>query len=648
MQQTPFHAYYTARKLDSLTDDALLPAFASADIAVYPYQIAAAQFALRSQHQKGVILCDEGSLGKTYEALIIAAQLWYQGRDRQLLVLPPNLIRQWTDKLDNSFTLPYTLIDSEENHQTNGGFDQSGLVITTYDFVVSRADEISRIQWDLAIFDEASVLAKSHTGENKTSNTLKPATATAFKLLLTPTPITMSIMDIYGLIHFIDESVLPDSDEFYKRYFRKPENYPELTRWTSKYAFRTLKNQVTEYVGFTERLPHVISYALTTEEKALYILVEQYLRMPAKAAYPKMDAYELSLMVYHTLSSSPQALRKMLEPALARLVAGAERDLLCAVSEASAAIEANGKSKALLTTLKNCFAHFKQLKLPQKALVFTDNRTTQKVLCDSLSKSYGVLSYSGANSRDYAVLERFRGDEAVQMLVSTDEAARGLDMEFCPLVINYDLLYNAVEMEQRISRCHRQGQASDVLVVSLLSHDNFSDVRILELINKRVAQFDGIFGMSDAIVGNFDAKLDTVFAQMRTAEEIATGFTEALAAHEPENKRLVAQTEDMLFTTFTKSVADKVTVTPQYIADQTAEINTELWALVKWFFERYNVENGETYVIDNAAQTITALCGVDKLPRLFYYWTNSGNRPYKSLKAYGMAKDFKRYRKVAT
>lgn len=638
---TPFHAYYTARKLDSLDSESLLPAFASSDIAVYPYQIAAAQFALCSQHQKGVILCDEGSLGKTYEALIIAAQLWDQGKDRMLLVLPPNLIWQWTDKLENSFTLPYILIDSEENFQINGGFDQSGIVITTYDFAVSKANALSKIQWDLAIFDEASVLAKSYTGENKTANTLKMATATAFKLLLTPTPITMSIMDVYGLIHFIDEGVLPDSDEFYKRYFRKPENYPELTNWVSGYAFRTLKNQVTEYVGFTERIPYVVNYELTAEEKTLYQLVEQYLKSPVKAAYPKMDAYELNLMVYHTLSSSPQALCRMLESAIVRLDTGAERDLLCAISESSSMIEINGKCTALLSTIKKCFTRFRQLRLPQKALIFTDNRTTQKTLNELLSNHYGALTYSGANNRDYAVLEHFRNDKSVQILISTDEAARGLDMEFCPLVINYDLLYNAIEMEQRISRCHRQGQQSDVLVINLLSKDNFSDVRILELINKRVSQFDGIFGMSDSIVGNFDADISEVLAQIRPSQDIQKSFVEALATHESENKRLVEQTEDVLFTTFTKSVADKITVTPRYIADQSAEINTQLWALVKLFFEQYNAKHGEIFAIDDKVQTITALCGADKLPRLFYYWTNSGSRPYKSLKAYGMAKDFK-------
>ena len=88
MQSSPFHIYYTARKLASMANDALLPAFASSDISVYPYQIAAAQFALRSPYLKGCILGSECSLGKTYEALLIMTQQWYEGKNRLLLVLP--------------------------------------------------------------------------------------------------------------------------------------------------------------------------------------------------------------------------------------------------------------------------------------------------------------------------------------------------------------------------------------------------------------------------------------------------------------------------------------------------------------------------------------------------------------------------------
>ncbi|MCC8019185.1 MAG: hypothetical protein LIO85_05375 [Rikenellaceae bacterium] len=206
---------------------------------------------MRSPYINGVILADEGSLGKTYEALLIATQRWYEGKTRQLLVLPTNLVKQWIGKIETGFPVPYTLIDTEESflkftdEDNRNPFKQDGIVITTYDFAVERADYIQTIKWDLAIFDEASCLNKSHTGDNKTANILKQATEGAFRLLLTPTPITMSIMDIYGLLHFIDEAILPDEKEFYERYFRKPENYSELSGWVSKYCLRTLKSQVT-------------------------------------------------------------------------------------------------------------------------------------------------------------------------------------------------------------------------------------------------------------------------------------------------------------------------------------------------------------------------------------------------------------------
>jgi len=93
--QSSFEAVWTARCLAGLVDDEnLVPAFASANIKILPYQIAAARFALRSANIKGCILCDEGSLGKTYEALLVVSQRWYEGKERILIVLPQNLKSQ--------------------------------------------------------------------------------------------------------------------------------------------------------------------------------------------------------------------------------------------------------------------------------------------------------------------------------------------------------------------------------------------------------------------------------------------------------------------------------------------------------------------------------------------------------------------------
>lgn len=627
MGVSPFHMFYTARRLSAQDGAALLPAYASSSVQVYPYQIAAAQFALRSPFLKGCILCDEGSLGKTYEALLIATQRWYEGAENILIILPVNMVKQWTDKLERSFTIPYSVV-------TNAEFEQDGMVITTYDNAVSNDEAIQSIRWDMVIFDEADCLNKAHTGQNKTASTLKAATDGAFRLLLTPTPITMSIMDIYGLIYFIDETVLPDADEFYQRYFRKPENYHELTAWVSRFAFRTLKSQAEEYVNFTDRIPYTVSYELTKAERHLYEKVEAYLALPDKAAYPQMERYDLTLMFYHILSSSAQAFMKTLDGAIRR-ASGDEAELLLETRRLAEKVEINGKMDRLLVLLKKSFSRLRSLKLPPKAVVFVDNLTTQSHLFTLLTeRGYKVLNYNGSNSRDHQVMHTFRTDKSMQILLATDEAAKGLDMEFCPVVINYDLLYNAIEMEQRINRCHRQGQKSDVLVINLVSKENFSDVRIIELINKRTLQFEGIFGMSDSILGNFDTPMDEVLASLRPAAEIQRAFSANLDTHEAENKQLVTHAEDILFTTFTKAIAEKVEVTPQYIKEKAAGIQSDLWAITSSFLS----ERG--YLIDESSRTATLPEGAEP-QKLFYYWTGSRYRPYTGVRQFGADMDFK-------
>lgn len=621
--QTPFSAFYEAKRLESFVDDkSLLPVYASSTAEIFPYQIAAAQFALRSDYLKGCILCDEGSLGKTYEALLIAGQKWYEGKENILVILPQNLVSQWIRKLESDFTIPFSLW-----HNSLLPPQEDGIVITTYDYALKRAKQIKQIDWDLVIFDEADALSKA---ENKTTLVLKDSVREAYKLLLTPTPITLSIMDIYGLIHFIDESVLPDADFFYKRYFRKPENYPELTSWVSQFCFRTLKVQTTEYVNFTNRIPIMIDYPLLKEERELYKLISTYLASDDKVAYPTLDNYNLNLLFYKSLSSSTQAFSNMLNSAIQRTY-GFEKTVLIQIQTLANNIKINSKTTQLLKVLKSTFNHLTSMKVNQKAIIFVDNNTTLDVLysifCD---ESYDTLKY-----KDNATLEKFRNEKDIQILVTTDSAAKGLDIEYCPVVVNYDLLYNAIEMEQRICRCHRQGQKSDVLVINMLSKENFTDVRILQLINKRTLQFNGIFGMSDDIVGNFDTKIKEVLKDFRHRDVVLDSFRENLSIHKETNEKIVSHAEDMLFTTFTKSVADKITVTPKYIKEKIDEINQDLWDVVKYFFKSRNYN----YTIDDEKKTLT--CNDDVGPFLFYYWTGNHNKPYQGMQQYGLSRDFK-------
>ena len=121
MPQTPFHAYYKARLLEQLPEEEqFIPVFASSDIEIYPFQIAAASFALRSPYQKGAVLCDEAGMGKSHEAMLVINQKWLEGCSRILLVIPnADLLHQWTEMLERFYTVPYVVLTSRKEWQTH-------------------------------------------------------------------------------------------------------------------------------------------------------------------------------------------------------------------------------------------------------------------------------------------------------------------------------------------------------------------------------------------------------------------------------------------------------------------------------------------------------------------------------------------------
>ncbi|GHU95569.1 hypothetical protein FACS1894208_08610 [Clostridia bacterium] len=487
---TPFHAVLTAHEISHYvrTSDRLVAAFASANIEVYPYQVAAAQFALRSEWLKGVILADEGGLGKTMEALLVLSQLWFEGKEKILLVVPTPLLSQWAAVLERNFAVPYAVVGRETPN-----FTQEGIILTTYEIAADFAEQIGGIVWNVAAFEEAHRLNKP---ENKLTVTLKAAIGDAFKVLLTATPMQNSIMDLYGLIAFIDETVLPDAEGFYKRYFRKPERYGELTAVISRYDFRTLRSQALRFVNLPRRLPVTADYKQTAAETKLAVMVEDYLKKPEKTAFPKMDAYERALMFWKALSSSTAALLNLLDGTLDRT------DELKDMRDFAAGIKSNAKGGELAKALKKAFAELKKRGANRKALIFTEYKATQKYLAELLFGEYNVTTY----------YDKFTDAD---VLVTTDVAAEGFNFEFCSFVVNYDLPYTVLTLEQRIMRCHRQGQKNDVVVLNFLTKSNFADVRMLELINKRVSQFDGIMGLSDDLVGNFcDNAVDGITARL--------------------------------------------------------------------------------------------------------------------------------------
>ena len=327
MQLTPFHAYTMARTLESLPDGTrFLSAFASSDIRVYPFQIAAAAFALRSPYQKGVVLCDESGLGKGHEAMLMITQRWLEGKRRLLLAVPnADLLNQWIDLIQTQYTIPYVVLSSREDWEQNvtdecpHAFLQDALVLTTYDFLANQQAAAREVKWELTVFEEATALSSVYLEDGRQAAVLKAIAEGSFKLLLTGTPIEKNIMDLFGLLYFIDETILPDADDYMKRYLRRPENYPELRERVSKYCFRTLRRQAEPYAKLPHRVPVTLEYTPSERERELYDLLFAYINKPGKRAFPEMEPYDLALRLLGLLSSSTAAIRQTIGGIIKRL-----------------------------------------------------------------------------------------------------------------------------------------------------------------------------------------------------------------------------------------------------------------------------------------------------------------------------------------
>lgn len=452
-------------------------------------------------------------------------------------------------------------------------------------------------------------------------------------------------MDLYGLIWFIDETVLPDEKEFLSRYLRKPENYPELSERVSRHCFRTLRSQAKSYAKITGRILITREYEPSAKERELYNLLYDYINKPKKVAFPEMDKYDLALRLFSLQSSSIAAILQTIKGIIKRLESMPnsqdETYEWRKIQTSAESISQDSKTKSLLIALKSGFALIKKFGAKKKAVIFTESVETQKMLTAILSEKYKVCVYNG--SADYNVIREFK--ESGEILLSTDNGAKGFNLEDAAFVIHYDLPYNTLKMEQRIDRCHRLGQENDVLSLAFIDKNNFADVRKLELVNKRVLMANGVFGVTDAVIGGFSDDLRAAFEKtaenIRTKEQIETDYRHTLKHNEKENKQLVSSAEDILFTTFSKELADKVSISPRFVTEKTEEINTALWNIVKWFFETYNASHNDCrFEIDDVNQTVTAT-ECEKPPFLFYNWTGSRSKPYYSLKSYGMAKDFK-------
>ncbi len=208
---------------------------------------------------------------------------------------------------------------------------------------------------------------------------------------------------------------------------------------------------------------------------------------------------------------------------------------------------------------------------PEKAVIFTESRRTQAYLAELLSAHgwAGRISLlsgdAGSPEERQALVDEFR--DRTQILLSTEAGAEGLNLQFCNLVVNYDLPWNPQRIEQRIGRCHRYGQQRDVLVLNFLNRQNAADARLYELLERKLHLFDGVFGASDEILGaletgvDFERRVLDIYQSCRSTEEITRAFDALREDLEHRIDARMTQARSLLLERFDGDVRRRLRVT---------------------------------------------------------------------------------------
>ena len=322
-QQSQYLAWLLTRQARRGSIESLAGPLLDAQVDLNPHQVEAALFACKNPLERGVILADEVGLGKTIEAGLVIAQRRAERRRKILIVTPANLRKQWHQELQDKFGLTRIILESKNYNalrktQANP-FIQEDLIICSYQFAKSKADDIQRINWDLVVLDEAHRLRNVYKNGNIIARTLKNAMAhVQSKVLLTATPLQNSLLELYGLVSIIDGRVFGDLDSF-RAQFTGRANFDALRKRLAPVCKRTLRQQVQPYVSYTKRRAIVQEFTPSDEERELSRLVADYLRRPSVLALPAGQRQLISLVLWKLLASSSRAITGALATMAERL-----------------------------------------------------------------------------------------------------------------------------------------------------------------------------------------------------------------------------------------------------------------------------------------------------------------------------------------
>ncbi len=454
----------------------------------FEHQLHAAARVLRGLGGRA-ILADEVGLGKTIEAGLVASELRLRGLARNVLVLTPaGLVDQWRDELDRKFALP-SVVASGRHWEAPQSSD--GPIVLASIPSARRPplrDALAAHQWDLVIVDEAHRVKNPRSASGRLVRALRAH----HLLLLTATPVENRLDDLFQLVNLARPGLLGTPAEFRRRHAgangsAPARNLDELRGGLREVMVRHRRSEVA--LMLPRRLARTRCVAPHPAEADLYQRVSARIRTEGRTATPSQ---RLALQaIQRVAGSSPQAVA----PSLDRM---GWRDL----AAQAAATPLTAKSAVLAEMLVHHQAR------GEKVMVFTGFRANLEHL-EKVAADAGVPAavYHGSLPRraKEAAIGAFRSD--VGVLLTTEAAGEGRNLQFCHVMINFDLPWNPMQIEQRLGRIHRIGQDRDVLLANLVCKDTIEE-RILRVLEAKLHLFELVVGELDMILGRIEEDFD--------------------------------------------------------------------------------------------------------------------------------------------
>ena len=511
--------YYNARnslfKLSLMADyDQLvcLPSLTTID--KHWYQIETARKVLR-QFGGRALLADEVGLGKTIEAGLILSEYLARGMVQSILVLTPaSLVSQWQGELASKFGISSITTDDDSRQQNPEEFWTANQRIVAslntaksakhYPLVTSR-------NWDLVIVDEAHHLKNRNTLNWKLVNALNKR----FMLMLTATPVQNSLVELFNLLTLLKPGLLKTEADFKREYVsskngRIPKNPEKLRSLMREVMIRNTRSLVD--VQLPKRFATTITVTPTESERKLYQDLSNFLREHSE----HLDKFSRTSLLMRA-GSSVNALVESLKNISKRLPS----DELKTLTRRAAQIKQVEKARSLVELLK---------KSSQKTIVFTTHKATSAYLAKTFTEA-GIefaefLGDMSLKQKD-ASIEAFR--DSVPVLLASETGGEGRNIQFANAIVNYDLPWNPMKIEQRIGRIHRIGQTQDVFIFNFCLKDSIEEY-ILRILHDKINMFELVVGEIETILGNVDDEFDfsevvmDIWLKHQSNNEINTAF----------------------------------------------------------------------------------------------------------------------------